>query len=50
MKDKTTSFRIATDLLEKVQVVAKENDRSVRAEIESVLRERFHAKTKGKGQ
>lgn len=48
MKSKTTSFRIATDLLEKMQVVAKENDRSVRAEIESVLRARFHSKPKGK--
>lgn len=48
MKDKTTSFRIATDLLEKVQVAAKESGRSVRSEIERVLRDRFHATPKEK--
>lgn len=40
----TTSFRIASDIIEKFRAVAKANDRSVRAEIERVLREAFRKK------
>lgn len=45
-KTKTTSFRIASDLLDRVQLSARANGRTTRSEIERVLRERFHEKPK----
>lgn len=47
MNEKTTSFRIDSELLEKIKSVAKSNSRTARAEIERALRDRFcgNAKT-----
>lgn len=47
---KTESFRIAADILEQVRAAAKINGRSLRAEIERVLRQRFHSKPKVDGR
>lgn len=42
----TTSFRIGSDVLALVRTAARISGRSVRSEIERVLRERFYGKAK----